>query len=715
MTSKNNYDFIIIGAGGTGLAAGMYAARLGLKTLVLGASHGTEMPVGGVITTTNVVENYPGFIKTTGEELAKKLEDHTRSYGLVTIKEEKATEIKKLKSDFKIKTPKDTYEAKTILFATGTKWRKLPDSVKGSTEFENKGVAYCALCQPPEEDIIANSNVTQIGEVTPTTRVLTMDGTYQKIAGFHRSNFEGNLISITPRFFTEPTTLTPNHPILTVRADRGNSANYKTTPDFSEPEWKEASEIDEKDCVLYPIIKETQDKKFIKIKDFLELRTIDDKIMPRKKTHTAKLISNEIKLTPNLMRLFGYFIAEGSASGHNLRFYFHKDEKEYLDDVSRLIEESFGLKPQITYRKSVGIVSLYNRVIADFFKILFDKYAHSKSIPHFMMLLPEEKQKELIKGLFRGDGCVRDKDFCYVTTSKKLTYQMRDILLRLGIIPSVQIRKNEILNEKRHKLEGRDISFTKDKYHLNVGGQFLEKMSEILGIDHKKLKYRKNTLKHAWIKDNFAILPIRKIEKRYYDGEVLSIGVEETSSYVTKSFIVHNCDAPLFKNKTVAVIGGSDSAAKDALLLSEHAKKVYIIYRGEEIHPEPINLARIKQNKKIEVINNTNLLEIKGEQFVKSVTLDRAYKGKKELSLDGVFVAIGHIILSDLAKELGVKTNKKGEIITDKEAKTNLAGVFAAGDVADTPFKQLITGVAEGCIAAHSAYEFINKERVETS
>ena len=133
--SKNNYDFIILGGGGTGLAAAMYSARLNLKTLVLGFSHGTELPVGGVITTTIIVENYPGFIKLTGQELAKKLADHAKSYDLVTIKEEKVVDIKKIDGGFSVKTEKNVYEGKTILFATGTKWRKLSEEVKGSKEF----------------------------------------------------------------------------------------------------------------------------------------------------------------------------------------------------------------------------------------------------------------------------------------------------------------------------------------------------------------------------------------------------------------------------------------------------------------------------------------------------------------------------------------------------------------------------------------------------
>jgi len=311
------YDFIVIGAGGSGLAGAMYAARLGLKTLVLGKMSGSELPVGGVITTTDIVENYPGFKSITGMELGKKIEEHARDYDLVSIKTEEVLDVKKDGKCFVVETKKGKYEGKTLLFATGTKWKKL--DIPGSKEFENKGVNYCALC-----------------------------------------------------------------------------------------------------------------------------------------------------------------------------------------------------------------------------------------------------------------------------------------------------------------------------------------------------------------------------------------------------------DGPLFKDKIVAVIGGSDSAGKDALVLAKHAKKVFIIYRGDKIHPEPANLKKIENAKNIEIINNTNLKEIKGSEKVEKVILDKKYKGKNVLKLDGVFVAIGHEVLSELAEKIGVKVNNKKEIIINhKTSETNIPGVFAAGDVTDKPFKQLITGVADACTAAYSAYEFLGREKVE--
>ena len=169
------------------------------------------------------------------------------------------------------------------------------------------------------------------------------------------------------------------------------------------------------------------------------------------------------------------------------------------------------------------------------------------------------------------------------------------------------------------------------------------------------------------------------------------------------------CDGAVYQNKIMAVVGGGDSSVKEALLLSQFASKVYLLVRREKLRGEPINNQRAENNKKIEVITNTNVKQIKGDKVVKSVQLNRELNGSNELKLDAVFVAIGHIALSQLAKDVGVKVNDKGEIIIDRESKTNIPGFFAAGDVCDTVFKQAITGAAEGVAAVYSAYTYVNE------
>lgn len=167
------------------------------------------------------------------------------------------------------------------------------------------------------------------------------------------------------------------------------------------------------------------------------------------------------------------------------------------------------------------------------------------------------------------------------------------------------------------------------------------------------------------------------------------------------------CDGVFYKDKVIAVAGGSDSAAKEALLLTQYGRKVYIIYRREKIRAEPVTVKRVEQNEKIEIINNTNITEIKGEAFVDRVVLDRAYEGSDEMKIDALFIEIGHIPMSGLAEAMEVVINEKGEIVIDRDSKTNVEGAFACGDVVDSKFKQAITGSAEGVIAANSAYEYI--------
>jgi len=163
------------------------------------------------------------------------------------------------------------------------------------------------------------------------------------------------------------------------------------------------------------------------------------------------------------------------------------------------------------------------------------------------------------------------------------------------------------------------------------------------------------------------------------------------------------CDANFFKEKTVCVVGGGDTAAIDANILAQQCKKVYVMVRKDIMRAEPVNRKRIEDNPKVEILYNTELESVLGDENVTSVKL----KDGSEMQMDGVFVAIGWNTKSELAKQLGAELNARNEVIINREAETNIPGLYAAGDVTDAHFKQAIVGAAEGVYASVQAFNYI--------
>lgn len=162
------------------------------------------------------------------------------------------------------------------------------------------------------------------------------------------------------------------------------------------------------------------------------------------------------------------------------------------------------------------------------------------------------------------------------------------------------------------------------------------------------------------------------------------------------------CDAFFFRDKTVAVIGGSDSACTGSLMLADIASKVYLIYRNNALRAEPSWVEDVNKNKKIEVIYDTVPTEIIGDTVVKKLKLHNG----NELDVDGVFVEIGTTPGAALTSSLGVKTDEKGYIIVDDNQKTNVNRVWAAGDITtkNSKLKQIVVAAAEGSVATYNAY-----------
>lgn len=172
------------------------------------------------------------------------------------------------------------------------------------------------------------------------------------------------------------------------------------------------------------------------------------------------------------------------------------------------------------------------------------------------------------------------------------------------------------------------------------------------------------------------------------------------------------CDAPLFKGRMVCVIGGGTSAVMAALMLAEHAKKVYLVYRKEkkEMRAMPAWVRRAEKNKKVEMVFCSLPKRIEGNGKVEAMVFEKSGK-EFSLKVEGVFVEVGSEPQNELARKLGVSLGRAGKIKVAAGMSTNVKGVFAAGDVTNgsADFEQIIISAAEGANAARSAYNYLRK------
>lgn len=174
------------------------------------------------------------------------------------------------------------------------------------------------------------------------------------------------------------------------------------------------------------------------------------------------------------------------------------------------------------------------------------------------------------------------------------------------------------------------------------------------------------------------------------------------------------CDGPLFKGKDVAVVGGGNSALEGAEYLSKICPKVYLIHRRDAFRGFEYLIEEIKKRKNIEILYNSAVKEIKGSMFVHSVIVQNLTDNKaRELPVSGVFVEIGSITKTEFIKQL-VKLDQMGQVIVTNNAETYYPnkdeirpGIFAAGDITQTPFKQIVVSAGEGCKAALQAYNYL--------
>ena len=167
------------------------------------------------------------------------------------------------------------------------------------------------------------------------------------------------------------------------------------------------------------------------------------------------------------------------------------------------------------------------------------------------------------------------------------------------------------------------------------------------------------------------------------------------------------CDGAFYRGKDVAIVGGGDTAVADALYLSALCNKVYLIHRRDQFRAAATLVDRVKRAENVELVLNSTVAGLSGEDKLSSVTVEDKFTHEmRELPVSGLFVAVGILPRTELVKEQ-VELDGGGFIVTDKFMQTSIPGVFAAGDIRNTPLRQVVTACADGAVAATKAVEYV--------
>ncbi|MEP7166923.1 MAG: Fe-S cluster assembly protein SufB [Candidatus Woesebacteria bacterium] len=397
---------------------------------------------------------------------------------------------------------------------------------------EGASVHYVEGCFTAGTRIQTDMGEAAIESIEKGDLVLTHEGRYKEVYYTQVRPYSGDLYTIelvgSPK---EKIETTQEHPFLIVKRQRKNERNSKWIPS-----WTETKNISKYDYACIPIDRE-----------IFKNKTVRFPVLRGAGRHGPFLEEVSIPSTEDFFRLVGYYLAEGSiSSGHYLNFSFNSNEREYIDDVKKLIRIVFDENriSEQTHKTNHGTsVVVSSTRLCRLFK-QFGTKCDEKKIPLWMMKESLEKQKQLLLGWYRGDGNYYKKThkhglkevFRLCTTSKTLASQARQILLRLNIASS--------LNWQSRSYEGR-----KTMYVCVIGGQYL---SDFAKIAEEKVEDRLHNKKRATfyhIDEKYMYVPIRSIERKTVKNlPVYNFSVRDDESYVAGGVAVHNCTAPAFSS-----------------------------------------------------------------------------------------------------------------------------------------------------------------------
>ncbi len=461
-----------------------------------------------------------------------------------------------------------------------------PEFVEMMKSIDNRIQVIPAHCLLPDELVHINNFIKKIKDIKENDMVLTHKGRFRKVKKIYVRYYNGEVLNVIPWYFSEGINVTPEHPFLIIKTFKNCSWTkglickptashmricYSNAYKKYVPQWVPAEFLEKGDVILYP--------KITKIKDINHI----------------KINNVDIPVTKEFCRLIGYYLAEGYTNNRDALFFsFHSNEKEYQKEVSQIMHSLFSIEPK--QGKTKGDLVFYSKKVYQIFQKLFyvaEPYkANNKCIPSWGLLLPFDKQRELLRGWWRGD-----KGY---TVSRILANQMKLICLRMDIIPNMGIDSVESYEKRgKHFINNRKIH-SKHKLVDMHRLSFLDRNNELLKDPAFKLCFAKRDINHGWSDKNYIYIPIRKIKKNTFKGNVYNLEVETDNSYVAEYATVHNCWTPWFG--LYGANGGFDSIKE---CFQDQMKNVHAIETGISSDP-PMNW-RVKELDNINIVSFSDI------------------------------------------------------------------------------------------------------------
>jgi len=377
---------------------------------------------------------------------------------------------------------------------------------------------FCGLCVDYSQEIQVNPGLKPINQVTVGDLVLTHSGEYKPVTKVWDMNYTGPFYRIFVSGKPEPLSCTSDHPIIAVSRPLSNRKDRRLLRVTAPLSFHKPGELKPGDYLVSPIVRKVMHT------DWYEK---DVPIYGGRKT-TRRL---SLEASPELFRLIGYYCAEGSCDGgRRVNFDFGETEREtFAKDCGNLVAKFFGNNCKIRRNGEHGIRLVVDSALAEDFFSQFGMGAPNKKMPDWIFFAESEKQLELLKGEWQGDGCrvkhVRQKCLNMTTTSKTLAFQLQSVYARLGIVATI---------DTEHSPNGLR------RYHVNVSGRWAIQLAKLWNVDfdYKPTKHADNFL----IDDRYVYLPIRRIElDQVKDHHVMDVTVEDDHTFAPLGLATSNC------------------------------------------------------------------------------------------------------------------------------------------------------------------------------